>query len=67
MWDNLLGESHSFSSVSKTAIEIQALAAENRASIEQDLAPHQTPESWAQEGFGKRRKIWLFGWQAPCG
>jgi hypothetical protein len=62
MWDNLLGRSRSFSSVSKTVTEVQALAAENRVSIDQELAAHQTPESWAQEGLATAAKtIYLDG------
>lgn len=62
MWDNLLGESRSYSAVSKAARKVDSLAETDRASINQELAAHQTPESWAEEGLANAAKsVYLEG------
>jgi hypothetical protein len=56
LWDGLLGESDSRSSIGGTVAEIRRVEKDSRARIEADLAAHATPEAWAKEGLEAAKK-----------
>ena len=61
-WDGLLGRGYTTGSINKDVVEIEAVMKEKAATVGLELEQHQTPESWAKEGFELcKRAVYLDG------